>query len=242
VLDESRIVMGPDGTVLAATRDLPAGLIDGRLEDCSGLPSEVREAGKALLDRLQRSRDRALSQRVPVDGGRQHVELLAIEVLAVRRAATNLRTLLASKLAVLSSQALAAGVTLSVVVADDVPATVQLDSEKIAWAVTTLVGNALRYVQSGRQRTTGGTIAVRVVFEPAESRVAIEVRDNGPGIPAESVARLFKRDGLNVLGSGLSLLLMSDICAAQGGRVEVTSRTQGADHGTTVRLSFPHLT
>ena len=241
MVDESRIVMGPDGTVLDATGDLPAGLVDLRLEDCSRLPPEVREAGKALLDRLRRSRDRALSQRVPFDGGNQHVELIAIEVLAVRRAATNLRTLLASKLAVLSSQALAAGVTLSVVVADDVPTVVPLDSDKIAWAVTTLVGNALRYVQAGRQRAPGGTIGVRAAFDRAESVVTIAVQDNGPGIPAESVARLFKRDGLNVLGSGLSLLLMSEICAAHGGRVDVTSRTQGVDHGTTVRLTFPHV-
>jgi signal transduction histidine kinase len=233
--------MGPDGTVLTATGDLPPGLVDVRLEDCAGLAPEIREAGTALLDRLRRSRDRALSQRVAVDGGRQHVELMAIEVMAVRRAATNLRTLLTSKLAVLSSQALAAGVSLSVVVADDVPAIVHVDSDKIAWTVTTLVGNALRYVQAGHQRAPSGTIAVRAGFDRSASVVTIEVQDNGPGIPAESVARLFKRDGLNVLGSGLSLLLMSDIFVAQGGRVEVTSRTQGGDHGTTVRLSLPHV-
>jgi signal transduction histidine kinase len=68
--------------------------------------------------------------------------------------------------------------------------------------------------------------------------VTIEVHDNGPGIPAESVARLFKRDRLNVLGSGLSLLMISDVCVAHGGRLDVTSSTQPADHGTTGRMTL----
>lgn len=240
--DQARIVLGAAGTVLAATGDVPAGLVDVRLEDCSGLSPEIREAGRGLLHRLRKGRDRALIEDVSFDDSRHRVQLIAIEAFAMRRGATDLRTLLTSKLAVLSSQALAAGVTLNVVVAADVPTVVQLDSEKLAWAITTLAGNALRYLQHGRQRAPGGTITVRAGFEAATSLVTIEVQDNGPGIPAESVARLFRRDGLNVLGSGLSLLLMSDICAAHGGRVDVTSRTQGVDHGTTVRLSFPHVT
>jgi signal transduction histidine kinase len=42
-----------------------------------------------------------------------------------------------------------------------------------------------------------------------------------------------------VRGAGLSLLLMADICAAHGGAVDVRSQTAVADHGTTVRLTFP---
>jgi len=50
--------------------------------------------------------------------------------MAIRRTATDVRTLLASKLAVISSQAKAADVMLSIMVADDVPALVYWDSEK----------------------------------------------------------------------------------------------------------------
>jgi hypothetical protein len=46
---DSQIVIGPDGTVLAATGQLPSGLMDVRLEDCAGLPREVCEAGQVLL-------------------------------------------------------------------------------------------------------------------------------------------------------------------------------------------------
>ena len=56
----------------------------------------------------------------------------AIAALAIRRAATDVRQLLASKLGVLASQAAASEITLSIVVADDVPAVVFVDAEKLA--------------------------------------------------------------------------------------------------------------
>jgi signal transduction histidine kinase len=85
----------------------------------------------------------------------------------------------------------------------------------------------------------GGTIDVRASFDPTSSQVTIEVQDNGPGIPADTVRRLFTRDSLNVRGAGLALLLMADICAAHGGTVDVRSSTDVSEHGTTIRLTLP---
>jgi signal transduction histidine kinase len=232
-----QIVIGPDRVVLAATPDLPRELVDRRLDDCTTLPEIVRATGRTLVDKLRRSPDRVLTETVSLNGD-QPLQLVAVEALAIRRAATNLRTLLPSKLAVIASQALAAGVELSINVDDNVPAVVHVDTDKLAWAVTTLVGNALRYVQSAGRNAPRGTIRVRVTHDAAAASVTIEVRDNGPGIPSESVARLFKRDGLNVRGTGLALLLMSDILGGHGGKVEVQSET-GLTQGTTVRLTFP---
>jgi signal transduction histidine kinase len=236
---DSQIVIGPDGTVLAATGQLPPGLVDVRLEDCAGLPHEIREAGRALLLQLGRSGNRIVSQTVALEGGARTVRLFAIEALAIRRTPTDVRALLASKLDVISSQAAASDVTLSVVVADNVPSVVHVDSEKIAWAITTIVGNALRYVRSGTRRMPGGTINLRAGFDPASSQVTIEVQDDGPGIPADTVTRLFRRDGLNVRGAGLALLLISDICAAHGGTIDVQSNTEAFAHGATIRLTLP---
>ena len=235
-------MIGPDGTVLAATGELPPGLVDLPLEQCEDLSREIRDAGQSLLHQLRRSGNRVLVQSVALDGGGRSVQLVAIEALAIRRTATDMRTLLASKLAVITSQAAAADVTLSVVVDADVPAVVRVDSEKVAWAVTTLVGNALRYVRAGSRRMHGGTISVRVAFDPARSQLAIEVQDDGPGIPADTVTRLFRRDGLDVRGAGLALLLMSDICGAHGGTIDVRSSIDVSEHGTTVRLTFSTLT
>ena len=237
---DAQIVIGPDGTVLAATGELPPDLVDVRLEDCEGLSREIREAGKALLHELRRSTNRAATQTVALGEGRT-VQLVAIEALAIRRSATDLRTLLPSKLDVIASQAADVAVTVSVVIAADVPAVVRVDPDKVAWAVTTLVGNALRYMRLGSRQRQGGTITVRADFDPASSHVITEVQDDGPGVPAGTVARLFKRDGLNVRGAGLALLMISDVCTAHGGTVDVRSHTDVSGvsgHGTTVRMTF----
>jgi signal transduction histidine kinase len=233
---DTQIVIAPDGTVLAATGELSAALLDVRLEDCEGLSREIREAGKALLLELRRSANRVAIQTVALGEGRT-VQLVAIEALAIRRSATDLRTLLSSKLNVISSQAADVAVTLSVVIAGDVPTIVRVDPDKVAWAVTTLVGNALRYMRSGSCQRQGGTVDVRAGFDPASSQVIIEVQDDGPGVPAGTVARLFTR-GLNVRGAGLALLMISDVCRAHGGTVDVRSNTDVSGHGTTVRMTF----
>jgi signal transduction histidine kinase len=234
-----QIVIGPDGTVIAASGDLPPGIVDVRLENCNALPRAVREAGQALLQQLIRSGNRVESQIVTFDDAERSLQLVALEAMPIRRTATDIRNLLASKLMVISVQARDVDVSLSVEIADDVPSIVQLDSEKVAWAVTTLVGNALRYMRSASGRLAGKAIDVRSAYDPATSEIIIDVQDDGPGIPADTVARLFRRDGLNVRGAGLALLLIQDVMAAHGGRVDVRSNIALVGHGTRIRLTFP---
>jgi signal transduction histidine kinase len=236
---QSQIVIGPDGMVLAASGEVPPDLIDQRLDDCVSLSPAVRAAGKTLVHQLRASRTRVVSHTVELDSAGTSLQIVAIEALAIHRTSTDVRSLLTSKLAIVSSQAEAAGVSLSVEVADNVPALVNLDSEKVAWAVTTLVGNALRYVHTPSRRLGGRAIHVRASFDEASSEVTIEIRDDGPGIPEATVRRLFVRDAMNVRGSGLALLLVRDIVIAHGGHVDLSSSTAPVDHGTTIRLTFP---
>jgi hypothetical protein len=84
----AQIVIGPDGTVIAATGPLPPGLLDVRLDDCDALPHEIREAGSALLRQLIRSGNRFVSRTVALEGAGQSVQLVAIEALPIRREAT----------------------------------------------------------------------------------------------------------------------------------------------------------
>ena len=149
---DAQIIIGPDGSVLAARGRSFPNLAHSRLEDCPGLPPAVLHAARDLLERLHRSTTRGAIQTVLPDTGSGAVQLIALDALPVRREKTDLRALLTSKLAVLSYQASSVDVALTVVIADEVPAVVHLDSEKLAWAVTTLVGNALRYVQAGACR------------------------------------------------------------------------------------------
>src|SRR5262249_16332516 len=146
--------------------------------------------------------------------------------IPLRLRPTHLGSILTSTMAVMRAQAAAADVSLDLVVDDDLPDVVHLDSDKIAWAIATLVGNALRYIRSGPRRMPGGTIGVEIASQPEPSTITVTIRDDGPDIPRVKLDRLFRYDDAQG-PSGLSLLLVQDIVAAHGGRVDVQSTTEG---------------
>ena len=148
------------------------------------------------------------------------VHLTVIDALPLQRVATDLRGLLRSTLEVMQWQAKACDVTLNVVVDDHVPAVVRLDAEKIAWATTVLVGNALRYVRHGTHAMPGGSIAVRVMYNSAGPEVTIEVQDDGAGIPVDRLPRLFHA-GPDRPRVGLGLSMVREVVTAHAGHMEV---------------------
>jgi two-component system OmpR family sensor kinase len=71
----------------------------------------------------------------------------------------------------------------------------------------------------------------------------VEVKDEGPGIPAEDRERIFERfyriDGSRsreMGGTGLGLSLVKSIAEAHGGRVELETEK---GHGSVFRLVLP---
>jgi signal transduction histidine kinase len=115
-------------------------------------------------------------------------------------------------------------------------AEVAVDREKIAWAVTALVGNALRYEV---ERGAGGSIIVHVSQDGASGSICVSVQDDGPGIPDDKIPFLFERRRGAVVADGLGLSLVRQIVAAHGGRIEVESRRDPDDHGTSITLALP---
>jgi signal transduction histidine kinase len=132
------------------------------------------------------------------------------DAIPLRRDPTSIRELLQSSLALLRQQSGASGISMTVTVDDRVPHLVSLDAAKIAWVVTTLVGNSLRYVSRGSRVMPGGTIAVRGTYDAARSEVVIEVQDDGPGIPHEKIRDLYS-PGAQSPRTALGLLLVRDI-------------------------------
>lgn len=149
---------------------------------------------------------------------------------------TDVFALLTASLAPLVTQAAASRIDLKVAKLGDVPK-MPVDREKVAWAVTALVGNALRYVVRGESPSdAGGSVVVHLTWEPASQELSISVQDDGPGIPPEKLPFLFERKEGAVAAEGLALSLVRQIVTAHGGRIEVESRCEADDHGTSITI------
>ncbi len=178
------------------------------------------------------ARDGTVIARVPRDA-----ERVVVDAVPLHRAPTDVPKLLNGAVEALQKQAAAVDVTLSVEASAKIPRA-NVDAEKVAWAVTLLVGNALRYARHGSRRMPGGTIRVRVGADDAS--LVIVVEDDGPGIPDGKCARLFERTGDEVKhGSGLGLLVVHDVVSAHGGTVAVTAKCEAFTSGTTVTIRLP---
>jgi two-component system, OmpR family, phosphate regulon sensor histidine kinase PhoR len=150
---------------------------------------------------------------------------------------TDLAALLSASLGPLTADASRQRIELRVVTLGTIPP-VAVDREKIAWCITTLVGNALRYVRkSDSQAATGGSVLVHVEYDEEEPDiVAIAVQDDGPGIPEEKLPYLFERRTGALHAEGLALTLVREIVAAHGGEIHVESRRGVDEHGTSVTI------
>jgi signal transduction histidine kinase len=83
-----------------------------------------------------------------------------------------------------------------------------------------------------------GATRIDVTVRRAESRIVIEVADNGPGLAPRARDKLFQpfagsaRPG----GSGLGLAIARDLMHAHGGDIRLASSTAT---GTVFRLELP---
>lgn len=107
--------------------------------------------------------------------------------------------------------------------------TVTTDKSRVERIVTNLVHNA---VVHGRE-------SVRVAVRAVEDSVLVEVRDDGPGIPALHLPhvfdRFYKADPARPGGSGLGLAIAAEHARVLGGSIDVTS-VEGSGATFTLRL------
>lgn len=127
------------------------------------------------------------------------------------------------------------GITLRAVIDENVPF-VQGDSQKIAWALSQLIDNAVKFTSKD------GSVTVNVRRE-GENLVIVSVSDTGIGIAPDRMEEIFEPfhqlDGSSTRrhgGTGLGLSLVRQIIEAHGSMIDVQS-VEG--RGTTFK--FPLL-
>lgn len=125
------------------------------------------------------------------------------------------------------------GFTLELRVAEDLPAA-QLDESQLKQALMNLLRNAREAMTDGEQQS--GRIVVGVELDDSDD-VVISIEDDGPGIDAETKARLFEPFfTTKTRGTGLGLAITRQIVEAHGGRIECEDAAGG---GTRFSLTFP---
>jgi signal transduction histidine kinase len=162
-----------------------------------------------------------------------------IDAVGLRRELTDMKALLVSSLEPLRSQAAEDGIELRVEALGDVPPA-EIDRDKIAWAVATLVGNALRYVEHGTDEEQGGSVLVHLHHDARRRETSVSVQDDGPGVPPDKLPHLFERKPGALHAEGLGLSLVREIVTAHGGRIDVESRSGEEEHGTSVTIVLPN--
>lgn len=118
----------------------------------------------------------------------------------------------------------------------EVPLAVHADKEKIRQVLINIIDNAIKY---GKQ---GGLVEASV-YKIEDKNILIEISDDGAGIPAEHLSRIFERFYRTDLarsrkegGSGLGLSICKHIIEAHGQAIHVRSKI---DVGSTFGFTLP---
>ena len=114
---------------------------------------------------------------------------------------------------------------------------VSIDVAIFEQALFNLLDNAAKYAPRGS--------LVRIRGYGAERSVAIEVEDEGPGIPPEQLERIFEKfhrasEGDNrPAGTGLGLSICRGFVEGLGGRIAAVNRTDRSGARFTIKLPVP---
>ncbi|MES1925058.1 response regulator [Salinisphaera sp. T31B1] len=123
----------------------------------------------------------------------------------------------------------------AVEIADDTPAEIMTDAGKLEQIVRNLVSNAIKFTEHGRVTVTFAPVDPSTVLRsegltPGDG-LAVHVRDEGIGIPADRLEQIFQAfeqvdasTSRTYGGTGLGLSISRELARLLGGEVHVESR------------------
>jgi signal transduction histidine kinase len=148
----------------------------------------------------------------------------------------DLADLLQQNKELLQAQAQNKKITLESAYAD--ASTIHAHRNSINTVVRNLISNAIKFTPEG------GTITIGVKQEAGQ--VTISIKDNGVGMPAEVVQKLFRIDTKHTTkgtadekGTGLGLILCKEFVEKNGGKIWVESEVE---KGSVFSFSLPYVT
>ena len=212
-------------TPLTSVQGFAQAILDGT----ANTPEAQKQAAQVIYDESSRMHRMVLDllDLARLDAG----------TIDLQRSPVDLSTLLNSIAEKFAPQARVANVNIHVE-ATTLPVIIG-DGDRLAQVFTNLIDNALKFTSAG------GQINVRAI--QTDDGVQVEVADNGTGIPAEALPKIFdrfyqadlSRSGGKHHGAGLGLAIVKEIIGAHGGKISVRSEP-GA--GSTFSITLPLTT
>lgn len=202
----------------------------------------LRAQIEALQDGI-RPLDRAAVDALHADARRlarlvddlYQLSMTDLGALAYRKEPTEPAQILAADVDALAGRFAAAGLALRL---DDRlagPVVLQADPQRLSQLFRNLLRNSLQYTDPG-----GG---LTVTVQRAGGALLLDFRDTAPGVPEESLPRLFERlyrvdasRSRATGGAGLGLAIARNVAEAHGGSISARAAPEG---GLWVRVSLP---
>jgi len=192
------------------------------MDDASDDPKESAKIINDEAERLNRM-VQELTDLARLQAGRLSMKLSPLDVNEVVEA-------IANRLSLVAEQA-----NIEIIVNTSPLPIIAADGDRLVQVLTNLVGNAIKYTQSG------GKIWVETGVR--NGGVEIIVQDNGMGIPAEDLPHIFDRfyqvdkSRGPSRGTGLGLAITQEIVQGHGGTINIFSA--GVNQGTKVTVWLP---
>jgi len=198
-------------------------LLQGAMED--------PETNKRFLQKASKNVDRLVNLIQDLD----QISKLERGELQLNKSFFIIQEIMKEVFETLVFKAEAANISFAIKKGCETPLTVFADKEKIRQVLTNLVDNAIKYGKHG-----GSVVAS--MYNTDDTRILVEISDDGIGIAEKNLDRIFERfyrtqegRSRDVTGSGLGLSICKHIIEAHGNTIHVRSKE---DVGTTIGFTL----